>query len=151
MQAGHLPLALAIATYDWNPRMAAFCIAMHWLPNADSLVERAGLAKPGFHCTVTHSILFAVVVAALIAPFSTHYALFGLIAILAHYAADIGSTVGLPLLWPFSKKKYTLALFKDTGSWGWEMFRGYYAQPLPWLLEGGVTAFLLFRLWKIHG
>ena len=27
MQAGHLPLALAIATYDWNPRMAAFCLS----------------------------------------------------------------------------------------------------------------------------
>lgn len=150
MQLGHLPLALAIATYDWNPRMAAFCVALHWLPNVDTLVERAGLAKPGFHCTVTHSLLFAVAVAALIWPFSAHYALFGFLAILAHYAADIGSTVGLPLLWPFSKKKFTLALFKDTGSWGWAMLRGYYAQPMAWVLELSVTAFLGFRLWTIH-
>jgi len=150
MQFGHLPLALAIATYDWNPKMAAFCIAMHWLPNTDTLVERAGLAKPGFHCTMTHSLLFALLVSALILPFSAHYALFGLIAILAHYAADIGSTVGLPLFWPISKRKYTLALFKDTGSWGWNMYRGYYAQPMAWAVEIGVVAFLALRLRTIY-
>ena len=151
MQLGHVPLALSIATYDWNPKTAVFCIVMHWLPNADSLVEKAGLAKPGFHCTVTHSILFAVVTAGLIAPFSMHYALFALVAILTHYAADIGSTVGLPLLWPVSKKKYTLALFQDTGYWGWDMLRGYYAQPWSWVLEGAVSAFLGYRLWTIYG
>jgi len=146
MQAGHVPLALAIATYDWNPRMAAFCLAIHWLPNADSLVVKAGFAKPDFHCTVTHSIFFALVVSGIIAIFSPHYALFGLIAILAHYAADIGSTVGLPLLWPLSKKKFTLALFKDTGYWGWDMLIGYYKQPMAWVLEGLVFAFFIYRL-----
>jgi membrane-bound metal-dependent hydrolase YbcI (DUF457 family) len=146
MQAGHVPLALAIATYDWNPRMAAFCLAIHWLPNADSLVVKAGYAKPDFHCTVTHSIFFALVVSGIIAIFSPHYALFGLIAILAHYAADIGSTVGLPLLWPLSKKRYTLALFKDTGYWGWDMLIGYYKQPMAWVLEGLVLAFFIYRL-----
>jgi membrane-bound metal-dependent hydrolase YbcI (DUF457 family) len=151
MQFGHVPLALAIATYDWKPETAAFCVAMHWLPNADSLVEKAGWAKPGFHCTLTHSVLFAVVVSALIYPFSTHYALFALLAILAHYAADIGSTVGLPLWWPFSKKKYTLALFQDTGYWGWKMLTGYYRQPMAWVLEGAVTAFFGWRLWQIYG
>ncbi len=151
MQFGHLPLALAVATYDWNPGTAAFCVAVHWLPNADSLVERAGLAKKGFHCTVTHSLLFAVAVAAAIYPFSPLYALLGLIAILAHYAADIGSTVGLPLLWPFSNRRYTLALFKDTGSWGWEMLRGYYRQPMAWVVETAVVAFLAYRLWTIYG
>jgi membrane-bound metal-dependent hydrolase YbcI (DUF457 family) len=146
MQAGHVPLALAIATYDWNPKMAAFCLAIHWLPNADSLVVRAGYAKPEFHCTVTHSIFFALVVSGIIAIFSPHYALFGLIAILAHYAADIGSTVGLPLLWPLSKKRYTLAFFKDTGYWGWDMLIGYYKQPMAWVLEGLVLAFFIYRL-----
>jgi membrane-bound metal-dependent hydrolase YbcI (DUF457 family) len=146
MQAGHVPLALAIATYDWNPRMAAFCLAIHWLPNADSLVVRAGYAKPEFHCTVTHSIFFALVVSGIIAIFSPHYALFGLIAILAHYAADIGSTVGLPLLWPLSKKRYTLAFFKDTGYWGWDMLIGYYKQPMAWVLETLVFAFFIYRL-----
>jgi membrane-bound metal-dependent hydrolase YbcI (DUF457 family) len=151
MQVGHLPLALAIATYDWNPRTAAFVVGMHFLPNADSLVVRAGWAKPSFHCTVTHSVFFALAVSGLIALVSPHYALFALVAILAHYAADIGSTVGLPLLWPISKRKFTLALFQDTGYWGKEMYLGYYRQPMAWVLEGGVIAFLAYRLVQIYG
>lgn len=146
MQVGHLPVALSIATYDWNPRMIAFCIGMHWLPNADALVERAGWAKPGFHCTVTHSVAFALGVSALVAIASPHYAVFAFLAIISHYAADIGSTVGLPLLWPFSNRKFSLALFQDTGYWGTNMFVGYYRQPMAWVLEGAVAAFLVYRL-----
>lgn len=146
MQLGHLPMALAIATYDWNPRTIAFCIVMHWLPNTDSLVERAGWAKPGFHCTVTHTLWFAVVVSALVAIVSPHYAAFAFVAVASHYAADIGSTVGLPLMWPFYRKSMTLALFKDTGYWGKSMLIGYYKQPMAWVLEGAVTTFLIYRL-----
>lgn len=149
MQLGHLPVALSVATYDWNPKMIAFCIGMHWLPNADSLVERVGLAKPGFHCTVTHTLWFAVAVSALVAIVSPHYAAFAFVAIVTHFAADIGSTVGLPLLWPFYRKRMTLALFKDTGYWGWDMCIGYYKQPMAWVLEGGVTVFLVYRLFEI--
>jgi len=32
MQVGHVPLALAIATYDWNPKTAVFVLGMHFLP-----------------------------------------------------------------------------------------------------------------------
>jgi membrane-bound metal-dependent hydrolase YbcI (DUF457 family) len=149
MQLGHIPLALSIATYDWSPTTAIFCLGAHFLPNADTLVERAGWAKKGFHCTVTHSLLFAVTVSALVAIVSPHYAVFALVAILAHYAADLGSTVGLPLLWPFSRKKLTLALFEDTGSWGKAMYAGYYRQPASWVLEGGVVAFFVYRLLAI--
>ena len=149
MQVGHVPLALSIATYDWNPKMAVFCLGMHFLPNLDSLVVRAGFAKPEFHCTVTHTISFGVVVSALVAIVSPHYAVFAFVAIMAHFAADIGSTVGLPLLWPFYKKKLTLALFQDTGYWGKSMFIGYYKQPMSWVLEGGVTVFLFYRLFAI--
>ena len=151
MQFGHLPLALSIATYDWSPETAAFCVALHWLPNADSLVVKAGFARPDFHCTVTHSITFAVAVSALVAIFSLKYALFALVAILAHYAADIGSTVGQPLLWPFSQRKFTLAFFHDTGWWGKEMFIGYYKQPMSWVLEGAVTIFFVYRLSVVYG
>ena len=146
MQFGHVPLALVIATYDWNPRTAAFVLGMHFLPNADSLVVRAGAAKPEFHCTVTHSLGFAVAVSALVAPFSVHYAVFALVAILAHYAADIGSTVGLPLLWPVAKRRFTLALWQDTGYWGKEMYLAFYRQPMAWVIEGGVAAFFIYRL-----
>jgi hypothetical protein len=186
MQFGHLPLALSIATYDWSPETAVFCIAMHWLPNADSLMVKGKLDRPairgsirlerllkgknpaapipdeelnepfwvddgGFHCTVTHSLFFALLVGAVIALFSPHYAILGAIAVAAHFAADIGSTVGLPLLWPLTRKKYSLRLFKDTGWWGKEMFIGYYKQPMSWVLEGGVTVFFVYRLMGIYG
>ena len=150
MQFGHIPLALAIASYDWNPKTAVFVVGMHFLPNADSLAVRAGLAKPEFHCTVTHSVLFALAVSGLVGIFSVHYMLFALAAILAHYAADIGSTVGLPLLWPFSKRKFTLALFQDSGYWGKEMYTGYYRQPMSWVLEGTVLLFLAYRLYVLY-
>lgn len=150
MQVGHVPLALAISTYDWNPKTIVLVLAMHFLPNADSLVVRAGYAKPEFHCTVTHSLPFAVLVSGLVALVSPHYAGFALAAILAHYAADIGSTVGLPLLWPFTKRKFTLALFKDTGYWGSDMLIGYYRQPMAWVLEGAVVIFLALRLVTIY-
>ncbi len=149
MQAGHVPLALSIATYDWNPKTIVLCLGMHFLPNADSLVERSGLAGSGFHCTVTHTTWFAIVISALVAIWSPHYAIFTFVAIMSHFAADIGSTVGLPLLWPFSKKSYTLALFKDTGYWGKEMYIGYYKQPMSWVLEGAVIIFFVYRLFQI--
>lgn len=31
------------------------------------------------------------------------------------------------------------------------MYLGYYRQPMWWVLEGGVTAFLVYRLIQIYG
>jgi membrane-bound metal-dependent hydrolase YbcI (DUF457 family) len=146
MQLGHVPLALAIASYDWNPKTVAFCLAMHFLPNADSLIERTGLVPPKFHCTVTHTLAFAAVVSGLVALVSPHYGVLTLVCLVTHYLADLGSTVGLPLLWPFSKRKFSLRIFRDTGYWGKEMYLGYYRQPRAWVLEGAVVAFLVYRL-----
>lgn len=150
MQIGHLPLALSIASYDWNPRMAAFCVFMHFSPNFDSLVVKAGYAKPSFHCTVTHSLAWAVGISLAIAIWSPHYAVFAFVALVTHYMADIGSTVGLPLLLPFTNKRYTMALFKDTGYWGREMYLGYYRQPMSWVLEGAVIAFFAYRMLQLY-
>ncbi len=149
MQLGHVPLALSIATYDWSPKTIVLCLGMHFLPNADSLVVRAGFAKPEFHGTLTHSVVFAVAVSALVAIVSPHYSVFTFAAIMAHFVADIGTTSGLPLLWPFHKKKFSLLLWKDTGYWGMEMYTGYYKQPIPWVLEGAVLMFFLYRLYTI--
>jgi membrane-bound metal-dependent hydrolase YbcI (DUF457 family) len=151
MQLGHLPLALAIASYDWNPRTAVFCLGMHFLPNADSLVVKAGWAKPSFHCTVTHSFLFAFVLSGIVYLISPHLAPFALAALVTHYFADIGSTVGLPLLWPITKERYTIALFRDTGYWGWEMYTGYYRQPMAWVLEGATLLFFTYRMMQVYG
>ncbi len=150
MQLGHVPLALSIASFNWSPTMAAFCLGMHYLPNADSLIQRAGWAKEGFHCTVTHSLAFATAVTAVVYLVAPGYALFAFVALVTHYLADIGSTVGLPLLWPFSGRRFTLALFEDTGYWGWEMYRGYYRQPMSWVLEGGVLAFFVWRMTQVY-
>lgn len=146
MQFGHVPLALAIASYDWNPRTIAFCLAMHFLPNADSLIERTGLVSPKFHCTVTHTLSFAALVSGLVALVSPHYAILAFVCLTTHYLADLGSTVGLPLLWPLSSRKFSLRLFRDTGYWGKAMYLGYYRQPQTWALEGVVVAFLVYRL-----
>jgi len=150
MQVGHVPLALSIATYDWNLKTVVLCLGMHFLPNFDSLVERSGIGGQGFHCTVTHTTWFAVVVSFLVAIWSPNYGIFTFVAIMSHFVADIGSTVGLPLLWPFVKKKYTLALFEDTGYWGKEMYLGYYRQPMSWVVEIAVTVFFVYRLFKIN-
>jgi len=147
MQFGHIPLALSIATYEWNPKMAVFCLGAHYLPNADSLVVKAGLAKPSFHCTITHTLLFAAAVTGLVYVVAPHYAPFAGVALVTHYLADIGSTVGLPLFWPVFKKRLTLNLFQDSGFWGWKMFADYYKQPMSWILEGPVVAFFLYRLY----
>ena len=149
MQLGHVPLALAVASYDWNPKTIGFCFLFHMLPNADSLIERTGLVPPKFHCTVTHTFAFAAVVSGLVALVSPHYGLLALVCLVTHYLADLGSTVGLPLLWPFSKRKFSLRLFEDTGYWGMEMYRGYYRQPQAWALEGAVVLFLAYRLYTI--
>lgn len=184
MQFGHLALALSIASYDWSIANAAYCVGMHYMPNIDSLMVKAGWDKKlikgaikleslvrgkqdprppeeqavkdkfwveygGFHCTVTHSIFFALMVSLFIGLFSSQYAIFAFVCIVSHYLADIGSTVGLPLFWPLTRKKYTFSLFKDTGWWGKDMFIGYYSQPVPWILEGSVVIFLAYRLMVI--
>lgn len=184
MQFGHIALALSIATYDWSAANAVYCLGMHYLPNMDSLLVKAGIdekliklsikleslvrknddprmpeqqaatdkfwtEKGGFHCTVTHSLFFAVVISLFIAVFSVHYAILAFVCIVSHYIADIGSTVGLPLLWPFTRKKYTLSLFEDTGWWGKEMFIGYYRQPASWILESSVLFFMIYRFMVI--
>lgn len=185
MQFGHLPLALSIATFDWSAETALFCVATHWLPNADSLVtrmkwdkvvirvasrfeaflkgqdgaqvnDRAPESDPfweeagGFHCTITHSIFFAFTVSLVVSFFSIHLAILAMASILAHYVADLGSTAGLPLLWPLSRKKFSLGLFKDTGYWGREMLAGYYRQPMAWALELCVLMFFLYRLGVVY-
>lgn len=152
MQFGHVPLALSISTYDWSPRTVVFVGFMHMLPNFDVFPIRMGLAKKEFHCTVTHSFAFAAVVGGLCAwLLAPKWGILAFAAIVAHYFADIGSSVGLPLFYPFYKKRLTLHLFEDTGYWGWDMIKGYYAQFWPIVLESAVTLFLVYRLLVIYG
>jgi len=139
MQAGHIGLALAIAAVDPRPETFAVVFAAQFLPNADSLVIRAGLARPDFHGTYSHSLLFIALVwgVALLALGPFLGALAGA-SILAHVVADMPTDTGIPLLLPFSRRRFSFNLWTNTGYWGGEMFRGYYAQKWARVLEGGV-------------
>src|SRR5205823_8837210 len=65
MQFGHLGIALAIASLDPRPETFLVVGAAQFLPNADSLIIRAGWARPDFHGTWSHSLLFSSAVGAL--------------------------------------------------------------------------------------
>src|SRR6266550_1292591 len=114
MQFGHLGIALAIASLDPRPETFLVVGAAQFLPNADSLIIRAGWARPDFHGTWSHSLLFCGAVGAL--------------------------AVGL-----FSRRRFSLNLWKNTGYWGRAMYVGYYRQPWAWILEGAVFAVVAWR------
>jgi len=146
MQFGHLGIALAIASLDPRPETFAVVGAAQLLPNADSLVIRAGWAKPDFHGTWSHSLAFCGIVGAVAASlFGPWLGGLALASIVAHVAADLPTDTGIPLLLPFSRRRFSLNLWKNTGYWGRAMYAGYYRQPWAWILEGAVFAVVAWR------
>lgn len=158
MQAGHYAVALVISSYApeltcgqmdaFSIESMAVALAVHQLPNLDAIPIWLKLAKPAFHCTWSHSLLFALCVGLLLLPFNSGWAMLSFISLLIHYLADLPSSVGLPLLLPFSKKRFTINLWADTGFWGWESFKGTYLQAWTWILEGGSYLFLFIRAYQ---
>jgi len=59
--------------------------------------------------------------------------------------ADLPTDTGLPLLLPFSRRRWSLNLWKNTGYWGRAMYVGYYRQPWAWILESAVFAVVAWR------
>lgn len=157
MQLGHVAVAFAISSYApelTNGNIEAFsmeAIAVsflaHWLPNLDVIPIWLGIAKDSFHCTWSHSVLFAAVVALLVAPFNIWWAVLGLVSLLIHFLADMPSSVGLPLLMPW-RRRFTINLWADTGHSGWIALKGTYMQAWTWLLEGGAFLFLYIRAYQ---
>jgi membrane-bound metal-dependent hydrolase YbcI (DUF457 family) len=146
MQLGHLGIALAIASLDPRPETFAVVAAAQFLPNADSLVIRAGLAPSEFHGTWSHSLAFCAAVGALAALlFGPWLGGLAFASIVAHVVADLPTDTGIPLLLPFSRRRFSLNLWKNSGYWGREMYAGYYRQPWPWILEGAVFAVVAWR------
>ena len=146
MQFGHLGIALAIASLDPRPETFLVVGAAQFLPNADSLIIRAGWAKPDFHGTWSHSLLFCGAVGGLaVALFGPWLGGLALASIVAHVLADLPTDTGLPLLLPLSRRRYSLNLWKNTGYWGRAMYIGYYRQPWAWILEGAVFAVVAWR------
>src|ERR1044071_5213896 len=109
MQLGHLGIALVIASLDPRPETFAIIGAAQFLPNADSLVIRAGWAKPEFHGTWSHSLMVCGAVGALaVVLFGPWLGGLALASILLHVAADLPTDTGLPLLLPFSRRRFSL-------------------------------------------
>jgi len=150
MQFGHVGIALLIATCDWRPETIAVVAASHFLPNGDTLLVKTGIAKEGFHFSITHTLLFAAGASALVALFSPYYGFLALVSILAHYLADMPTDTGIMLFWPFSRRRFSFNLWKDTGYWGAQMFRGYYSQPFAWILELPIFFALGLRMLQIY-
>ncbi|MGH7674991.1 MAG: metal-dependent hydrolase [Gemmatimonadales bacterium] len=146
MQFGHIGIALAIASLDPRPETFLVVGAAQFLPNADSLVIRAGWAKPEFHGTWSHSLLFCLATGAVASLlFGPLLGALALASIVAHVAADLPTDTGIPLLLPFSRRRFSLNLWKNTGYWGRSMYAGYYRQPWAWILEGAVFALVAWR------
>src|SRR2546422_10938549 len=101
MQFGHLGIALAIASLDPRPETFLVVGAAQFLPNADSLIIRAGWARPDFHGTWRHSLLFSSAVGALAVPLFGPW-LGGLASarIVAHVLAALPTETRLPRLLP---------------------------------------------------
>jgi hypothetical protein len=100
MQFGHIGIALAVASVDPRPETFAVVGVTQFLPNADSLVVRSGLARPEFHGTWSHT---------------------------------------------FSRRRFSLNLWKNTGYWGRSMYAGFYSHPWAWILEGAVFVVVVWR------
>src|SRR2546425_12167632 len=112
MQFGHLGIALAIASLDPRPETFAVVTAAQFLPNADSLVIRAGWARPEFHGTWSHSLAFCVALGAAAAlllgpwldcPPSP--------SLRANVAPALPTPTGLPLLLALRRPPPTLTLW----------------------------------------
>src|ERR1051325_4191281 len=141
MQFGHIGIALAIASLDPRPETFAVVGAAQFLPNADSLVIRAGWARPEFHGTWSHSLVFCLAIGA-VAVLLFGLSLGGLAfpSLVAHVPSDLPPDTGIPLLLPFSRRRFSLNLWKNTGYWGRAMYAGYYRQPWGWIFQSAVFA-----------
>ncbi|MCX7677921.1 MAG: metal-dependent hydrolase [Spirochaetes bacterium] len=157
MQLGHVAVALVVSSYApeiTGGRIAAFsgeAVAVsfiaHWLPNFDVIPIWLGWAKDSFHCTWSHSFLFAIAASVILLPINVGWAVLGFVSLIVHYLADLPSSVGLPLFMPW-KRRFTLNLWADTGHSGWFAFKSTYEQAWTWLLEGSAFVFLFIRAYQ---
>jgi membrane-bound metal-dependent hydrolase YbcI (DUF457 family) len=164
VQVGHIALAATIASFAPQitaaagvPRVKALSVESlvvvflaHYLPNFDVIPIKLGWASDRFHCSYSHSLLFAVAVAALLWPFNPSWAVLALVSLVLHFVADSGSSVGLPLLLPFSRRRFSLYLWADTGHSGWFAFKSTYQQAWTWITEGGMFVLLAARFYQLR-
>ena len=164
MQVGHIALVGTIASFApaitqaagvprvnaWSAESLVVVAVTHYLPNFDVIPIKLGWATDRFHCSYSHSLLFAAAVAAALWPINASWAVLALVSLLLHFVADSGSSVGLPLLLPFSTKRFSLYLWADTGHSGWFAFRSTYQQAWTWITEGGMFVVLAARFYQLR-
>ena len=143
MWLAHVAVGLSIASYTDSLELVVLANAFHHLPSVDQLIVDAGLAKKEFHDAELHTPFFAFCVAAVAALFSWKFASLALICIGTHLLMDLPTETGLMLLYPFSRRRFTLNLWKNTGAWG---LKGFYRQKWATTLEIPVWLFFFYRL-----
>jgi membrane-bound metal-dependent hydrolase YbcI (DUF457 family) len=158
MQAGHLAVPLIIASYApelsagqisaFSAESIGVSFAAHWFANFDGIPIMFGWVKKSFHCTWSHTILFALLLSFIAWLINPAWFMLVLVGSLGHLLTDMPSSVGLPVLLPFSKKRFTLNLWADTGILSWESFKGTYLQAWTWILEGGAFLVLFIRAYQ---
>jgi len=164
VQVGHLAMAGTVASFApqiarsvggpgveaWSWESMAVVFVAHYLPNLDVVPIKMKLAPDRFHCSYSHTLLFTAVVALAIWPVNASWAALSVVSLLTHLVADSGSSVGLPLLLPFSRKRFSLYLWADTGHSGWFAFKSTYQQAWTWVTEGGMFVVLAVRLYQLR-
>lgn len=164
MQVGHLAVAATVASFaseitaaagvptvkSWSAESLAVVFIAHYLPNFDVIPIKLGWATDRFHCWYSHSLLFAAAVTLALWPVSPSWAVLACVSLLLHFVADSGSSVGLPLLLPFSGKRFSLYLWADTGHSGWFSFAGTYRQAWTWVTEGAMFVVLAARFYQLR-
>ncbi|MDH4068270.1 MAG: metal-dependent hydrolase [Dehalococcoidia bacterium] len=143
MWLAHIAAGLSIGSYTHCLEGFLLANAFHHLPSVDQLIVDTGLVKKEFHDAEMHTPFFALGVAAVTALFSWKYALLALICIGTHLLMDLPTDTGLMLLYPFSRRRFTLKLVKNTNGWG---LRGFYRQKWAIILETPIWLFFLYRL-----
>ncbi len=143
MWLAHVAVGLSIASYQDSLELIVLANALHHLPSVDQLMVDARLAKKEFHDAELHTPFFVLCVSAVAALFSWKYALLALICIGTHLLMDLPTDTGLMLFYPFSRRRFTLNLWRDTGGWG---LKGFYRQKWAIALETPVWLFFFYRL-----
>ena len=143
MWLAHIAAGLSIASYTDCLESFLLANAFHHLPSIDQLIVDTGLVKKEFHDAEMHTPFFAFAVAAVTALFSWKYALLALICICTHLLMDMPTDTGLMLLYPFSRRRFTFNLWKNTGGWG---LKSFYQQKWALALETPVWLFFVYRL-----
>lgn len=143
MQFAHIAMGLLIASYTDSVEGFVLANVFQHLQSVDQLIVDTGLVKEGFHGAELHTPLFALGVAAITALFSWQYALLALICIGSHLLMDLPTDTGLMLLYPFSRRRFTLNLWKNTGGWA---IKSFYHQKWAIALETPIWLFFLYRL-----